>query len=101
MSVRVECRVCNGSSANVAIECPTCRSIMDLKWPPDPRDATIRELRAVCGEGALAMQDQADALMERGLTYRYEMDLAAKFRAASAAPALAEPAKRLRKELGK
>ena len=46
MSVKVECRVCNGSSANVAIECPTCRSIMDLKWPPDPRDATIRELRA-------------------------------------------------------
>jgi len=67
----------------------------------DPRDATIRELRALCAEGALAMQDQADALMERGLTYRYEMDLAAKFRAASAAPALAEPAKRLRKELGK
>jgi hypothetical protein len=37
------------------------------------------------------MQDQADALMERGLTYRYEMDLAAKFRAASAVQALAEP----------
>ena len=57
----------------------------------DPRDATIRELRALCAEGALAMQDQADALMERGLTYRYEMDLAAKFRAASAVQALAEP----------
>ena len=47
------------------------------------------------------LRTELDALMERGLTYRYEMDLAAKFRAASAAPALAEPAKRLRKELGK
>jgi len=59
---------------------------------PDPRDATIRELRALCGEAAVQLDEYLDyERAEHICIVIGDVALAAKLRAASAAQALADP----------
>jgi hypothetical protein len=58
----------------------------------DPRDATIRELRALCGEAAVQLDEYLDyERAEHICIVIGDVALAAKLRAASAAQALADP----------
>ena len=62
----------------------------------DPRDATIRELRALCGEAAVQLDEYLDyERAEHICIVIGDVVLAAKLRAASAAQALAEPGGKL------
>jgi len=66
----------------------------------DPRDATIRELRALCGEAAVQLDEYLDyERAEHICIVIGDVALAAKLRAASAAQALEETAQRIRKEI--